>query len=124
MSDQASSKELIVETIDDVLVVRFPSVPLFGEEIVAETSRTLSALAANLTAKAMVLNFSNVELIASRGLGEVMALYKKLGKKVLVCGLSPKLSELFTIVFLDQLLDIYPTEGEAIEAGRQAPDDE
>jgi anti-anti-sigma factor len=68
---------------------------------------------------AFVLDFGNVEFLSSQGIGVIIALNNKLrkarGKGMAICGLAPRLVELFRITRLEKVLKLMPSRAEALK---------
>lgn len=65
----------------------------------------------------VVIDFSDVSHISSFGLGVMLDFWKKCSAAALtvrLCGLSPRIRELFTVCKLDQIFDIRETREEAL----------
>lgn len=74
--------------------------------------------------KAVILNFSKVNFIDSSGIGLIVSLFKYLQQhhgRLLLCELSAKNSEVFSMTRLDRVLDFYKTEAEALESHPSSP---
>ncbi len=68
----------------------------------------------------IVLDWAEVQYIASQAVGIVMALQKKVSAhkdgKLLLCGVGPRVMELLKITRLDRVLAIRPTQKDAATA--------
>ena len=67
----------------------------------------------------LIINLSEVEFIDSTSIGSIIALYQKLIKRNLefaICHLNEHLKGIFATMRLDNVLNLYPTEEEAITA--------
>jgi anti-anti-sigma factor len=70
-----------------------------------------------------VLNLKGVDQIDARGLGAVVACFDKaraIGALLLVGGASATVQELFQITRLNDVLEVYRSESEALQACTQA----
>ena len=66
-----------------------------------------------------VLNLKDIQQIDARGLGTVMGCFERarsLGCLLLVGGTSAQVKDLFRITKLTDILEVYPSEHEALEA--------
>ncbi|MDH4121042.1 MAG: STAS domain-containing protein [Deltaproteobacteria bacterium] len=71
--------------------------------------------------KGVLLNFEKVNFIDSSGIGLIVSIYKTLQQKEGKFGLinlSKKNEEIFTITRLNKILDIFPSEADALKAMR------
>jgi len=117
MSLQLEYKGLLTETVGGVTVVTFRQRQILSEAAVQALGQQLLGLAAG-SGRRLLLNFGNVERLSSAVLGQVVALGRAVrrdGGRLALCGLRPDLSQLFTITLLDRNLDLYPSEGEALQ---------
>jgi anti-anti-sigma factor len=69
----------------------------------------------------VILNFSEVEAVDSYGIGQLIALlgraqYQK--QNLLACGLSAQLQQAFQVTYLDEALEVYAGETEALQSLR------
>ena len=65
----------------------------------------------------VIINFRDVQLIDSAGIGILMASYKlvtKRGGSLRLCEVNPTLKAMLSIAGLKKILDIYDTEEEAL----------
>lgn len=73
----------------------------------------------NRSAKNLILNLSGVKYIDSSGLSAVLVANKvctEAGGIMILCGVSEHVMKLVKISQLDKILDILPTEEEAVDA--------
>lgn len=67
--------------------------------------------------KGIVINFENVNFIDSSGIGLIVSVFKTMQERngaFAISNLSKKNEEIFTITRLNKILNIYPTESEAV----------
>jgi len=67
--------------------------------------------------KGIVINFEKVNFIDSSGIGLIVSIFKSVQQKegrFAITNLSAKNEEIFTITRLNKILDIFPTESEAM----------
>jgi anti-anti-sigma factor len=86
---------------------------------VNEAKEYLRPLLENREVKGLLINFSQVNFIDSSGIGLIVSLFKTLQQreaKFALSNLSKKNEEIFTITRLNKILDIYPSEAEAMSA--------
>jgi anti-anti-sigma factor len=106
-----------VEQVDSVTVVRFAQVAILEDEVVALVREQLFDLVEREGRRLFVLNFGKVTGLASRMLGQLVALHKRLqevGGKMVLCEVSPFLYEFFETAHLPGLLCIRGGEAEAL----------
>jgi anti-sigma B factor antagonist len=118
MSLQTAYKGLEVEAVGGVTVVHFRDRQILSEAAVQALGQQLLGLAAGPGRRKLVLNFGNVERLSSAVLGQVVALdraVRRAGGRLALCGARPDLSHLLAITRLDRHLDLYPSEGDALQ---------
>jgi anti-anti-sigma factor len=115
---------LAVEQTGPVIVVRFARAGILEDEAVALVRETLFDLVDRRGRRLVVLNFGRAVGLTSRMLGQVVALHKKLqasGGRLVLCGVSPFLHEVFETAELPGALCIWDGEEEALKAVVSAP---
>jgi anti-sigma B factor antagonist len=108
---------LEVDQVGDTTVVRFRVQRLLKERTVETIGDQLSDLVETQGRRRLVLNFGNVEAIASTILGKVVSLHEKAqaaGGKLVLCNIEPGVYEIFETLNLPQRLSICPGEQEAL----------
>jgi anti-sigma B factor antagonist len=115
----ASSSGLIVQTIQGVTSVTFNETAVLDAAVIDAIGRDLYALVDKQDRRRIVLDMSKIEFLSSMMIGVVINLYHKVTKlkgQLAICGLRPKLMQVFTITRLDKLLKFYPDENAALAA--------
>ena len=91
-------------------VVRFTGSGVCLDQDTVESIRhQLLALADSPGAPELILDFDNVEYVASLALGTLIILHKRLaaaGRRLTLCNLRPLVREVFTTTSLDRLLNV------------------
>ena len=67
----------------------------------------------------LVINFDKVNFIDSSGIGLIVSIFKTMQQKegkFALTNLSKKNEEIFSITRLNKILEIFPTEGDALSA--------
>jgi anti-sigma B factor antagonist len=103
-----------VEQVGPLTVVQFGDVGFPEDEAVAEVRERLFDLVDRVGRRQFLLRFGKVKGLASRMLGQLVALHKKLdavGGRLVLCEVSPSLYEFFAKATLPGLLCI---RGEAL----------
>jgi anti-sigma B factor antagonist len=70
-------------------------------------------------AKAIILNFTELEYLNSSGIGLLVTMLirtQRQKQKLMACGLSAHYVEIFKLTRLDEAIGIYNTEAEALQA--------
>jgi anti-sigma B factor antagonist len=108
-----------IEQSGDVTVVRFARANILEDEVIASVREQLFDLVDNQGRRLFVINFGKVTGLASRMLGQLVALHKKLdavGGRLVLCEVSPFLYEFFETARLPGLLCMRGGEPEAVAA--------
>ena len=70
----------------------------------------------------LLLDFSKVKYLSSQAVGIILTLNKKLSQfadsSMILCGVGPQLLQLLKITRLDKILQIKPTQEEALRAAK------
>lgn len=109
--------EFLSKKVGDVLVVK----PLM-ERIDASVSMQFKAAVLDMIngeSRKMVLDLSEIDFIDSSGLGALIAIWKALSHtqgRLVLCGVSVLVMNLFTLTRMDKVLPIFAGEKEAIQA--------
>jgi anti-sigma B factor antagonist len=118
MTTRAVSSWFAVEQVGPLTVVRFGGVGFPEDEAVAEVRERLFDLVDREGRRQFLLRFGRVRGLASRILGQLVALHKKLeavGGRLVLCEVSPSLDEFFQTARLPGVLCLWgealPTEG-------------
>lgn len=66
---------------------------------------------------AMVLDIANIDFIDSRGIGTLIALFKKIDEHgtFTLCNVSPSVMSLFRVTRMDMIFTIYADEEQALQ---------
>ena len=106
----------------DITFVRFKVDKITELMYATQAGKELKTIAERVGGK-MILNLSNVKFMASVGISIVVNLNRDLrarGGHLKVCEVFPLLMGIFKTTGLDAVLDIFPTEAEAIASFRKA----
>ena len=102
-------------TEDNICVVSIEgNVALDG---VNEAKAFLKPHIENAEVKGMVINFEKVNFIDSSGIGLIVSIFKTMQERnggFAITNLSKKNEEIFMITRLNKILNIYPSEAEAL----------
>ena len=109
------------EDLGDVTVVRI-NVPRLGDDdSTREVFDAIYALVDTMGRTKLVVNLANVKLIFSLGVGKLVLLNSKTktkaaGGRLALCHLVPEVAEVLNVTHVDEILKIYGTEAEAVQA--------
>ncbi len=98
-----------LEDVGDVTVVTFRVRVLRDELLIQQVGDDLARLVDELRRRKLLLDFSNVERLATALIGKLVWLnehLKKTGGKLVLCGISPNHMEIFQIMRLDRMMTI------------------
>ena len=118
MMQHTLSRWFTVEQVGDVTVVRFAHASIRDDEVVDEVRHQLFEMVGQ-GQRLVVLNLGRVIALASRALGVLVGLHRKLdavGGRLVLCEVSPFLYEFFETANLPGLLCIRGGEREAVLA--------
>ncbi|MFW6169019.1 MAG: STAS domain-containing protein [Planctomycetota bacterium] len=110
---------LRTQEIDGVLVVRFQESKILDEVKIQEIGSELLQAAGAATGKRLVLNFSGVDFMSSAMIGKLVLLNKKCkaeGVTLKLSNISDSVAEVFEIMKLSKIFDMYKTEEKAVKA--------
>ena len=112
-------QRIVVEDIGDVTVVNFVDKKILDEQNIQMIGDDLFRLVDELGRRKLLLNFSNVEFMSSAALGKLIRLNQRLtqvGGKLILCGISKSILEIFEITKLDRMLKIVKDEQSGLGA--------
>lgn len=114
-----SSRLLAVERIGDVTVAAITIRKVLDEQMTEAIGGQLLGLVKDADTARLVLDLSAVEFLTSVMFGKIIALHRRteaLGGGLSVCGLQPRVQEIFDLLRLPLILHIYGTRQEALQA--------
>lgn len=112
-----SSTHLAIETTDRAVIAIVRSEKVGGRE--AQILETELRKAAPTRQWRMVIDLSDVTLLASMGLGLLVTMHKEAsnnGGKVAICGLQPEIMQLLKVTHLERVLKIHPDRASALKS--------
>jgi|RhiMethySRZTD1v2_1073278.scaffolds.fasta_scaffold130052_2 anti-sigma B factor antagonist len=108
--------QAMVEHVDDVTVVVLPGVSLDASNA-KEFKRGMTSLL-NTQSK-VVFDLQQVQFVDSSGLGGLLSCLRQLtavGGELKLCGMAKSVRDLFALVRMDRIFDIFSTQADAIVA--------
>jgi anti-anti-sigma factor len=111
--------QLGVSKQGDVLVVRFGEHRILDEAVVNRIGNELYSVADRADCHNLLLNFASVVGLSSLMIGKLLMLQRKMeskGGKFKLCDLGPELQEVISTTKLDQILDVWDSEQDALGA--------
>ena len=114
-----ASESIAISTFQDVTVVTFREASMLDTLVVDAIGKDLYALVDEQARRKIVLDFTSVHFLSSSMIGIVLALHKKscaIKGKVVICGLQPKILDVFKVASLHKLLKIVDDEAAAFKA--------
>lgn len=118
MTPQTRRSRLEIEDAGDVAVVNFKDKKILDEQNIQMIGDDLFRLVDEQQRRKIVLNFSNVEFLSSAALGKLITMNRKVQAvkgKLILCGISKEIREVFEITKLDKLFVIKGDEQTAIQ---------
>lgn len=119
MTSQPRRRRLEVEDQGDIAVVNFVDKKILDEQNIQMIGDDLFRLVDELGRRKILLNFRNVEFLSSAALGKLITLNRKVQAvrgKLILCGISAEIKEVFQITKLDKLFTIHGDEQAALQA--------
>jgi anti-sigma B factor antagonist len=117
MSDAHEYQHLSVQEMPNGgLVVRFKRSRISETEHVQQARDELLSLVS--PERILLIDFTNVEYLSSPVIGALLNVQRELEKlagTISLCGLSPQFDELFRVLRLDRLFEIYPDLESALD---------
>ena len=114
----STSSRPVLEVVEhgDSTVVKFVDPMIMKEEIITAIGAQLFSLVEEQGRRKIILNFANVEYLASFVLGKFLSLNRKLkaaGGQLILCNLHPDVYKVFEISRLDKYFEIQEGDGSA-----------
>jgi len=112
-----SKSGLVQMQIRDVAVVNFRNTSILDGNAVEDIRTELYSLIEDKAARKVVLDFTPVQFLSSMMLGVLLDLNKKsaaIKGRIVICGLRPKLFEVFKVMRLDKMMNFAPDEEAAL----------
>ncbi len=111
---------LRTQETDGVLIVYFNETKILDDSKIQKIGSELIDAATNTVAnKRLLLNFSGVGFMSSAMIGKLVLLNKKCKTDEItlkLCGISGNVSEVFKIMKLNKIFQIYKTEEKALKS--------
>jgi len=110
---------LTIQEIEKYTVIEFRTPSLMDPVLLEQIGTAVYRLVDEEDRRLIVLDFEQVEYLSSQAIGIILTVNKKLSKlkhtSLVLCGVGPKLMELVKITRLDKVLNIRPTQKEAVK---------
>src|SRR5438105_2551789 len=110
MSAPTDDRLLEVEQVGEVTLVKLTPRKILEERTTESIGQQLFGLVKDLGCHKLVLNFGRVERLTSVMLGKVVMLHRKTeeaGGRLTLCQIQPKVYEIFELLKLPRVLNIY-----------------
>ncbi|GEM_PF-1664811 len=110
---------LEIKEIGDVSVGYFQNTRILDEATVQTVGAELLEAAARTKDNKLVLNFRNVVLMSSAMIGKLVLLRnrcKEAGVRLAFCEITENVKEVFMLMKLDQIVDLYSDQAGALTA--------
>lgn len=109
--------QAMVEHVDDVTVVVVPGISLDASNA-KEFKQGLTPLL-NTQSSKVVFDLQQVQFVDSSGLGGLLSCLRQLaavGGELKLCGMAKPVRDLFALVRMDRIFDIFSSQADAIGA--------
>jgi anti-sigma B factor antagonist len=106
------------EVVGDIVVIRIKEARLTSQEA-PELKTMLLGMLAGEPGEYFLINLENIEYMDSTGLGGFLfgiRQAERYDKELLFCGMKPRIQSLMRIAHLEQVLEVYNSEAEAVKA--------
>ena len=116
---QPRRQRIEVSDVGDIAVVTFIDKKILDEQNIQMIGDDLFRLVDELGRRKVLLNFANVQYMSSAALGKLIRLHQRLhslGGKLVLCGISKDLYDVFSITKLDKMLKIVKDEQTGINS--------
>jgi anti-sigma B factor antagonist len=110
---------LNTQTHGDVLVVYFTDSRMLDDPRIQQIGTELTAVVERCETGKLLLNFEEVKFMSSAMLGKIMLVQKKCKQgdvKLKLCNISGDIMEVFKMMRLHKVLDIYKEEAKALSS--------
>ena len=109
---------LKTETIQDIIVVRFDNVNRFNALIAEPVKEQLKSYFTKPKTK-LILNLENIDFVDSTGFGVFLSIMKTANNNYgffKICSINPEVMELFKLLQLHNVFEIYSSQEDCIES--------
>ena len=110
---------LRIQETDDVLQVFFTDAKILDDNRIQQIGSDLLEAASRATNNKMLLNFLGVTFMSSAMIGKLVSLHNKCKKDEIAlkfCNISSNLTEVFKIMKLNKVFDIYKNDEKALKS--------
>ena len=107
----------------DVAVISFNRGRIRDEREILKALESLGRYIESRTCLKVLLDLANIEYLSSAGLGHLVGLLKKCrtrGGNLKLSGLNEAIRELFEVMRLDKIFELFPSAREAVESFKEA----
>jgi anti-sigma B factor antagonist len=114
-----SNPKLAVEYLEQAVVATLTDRKILDEADIRALEDSVMPLIGADEQACLILDFSNVEFLTSAALGLLIRISKKVyesGGNLKLCGISPKILEIFRITRLDKIFDICIDRQDAVQS--------
>ena len=110
---------ILVQSYADVTVVTFSDSSILDAATIDQIGKELYYLVDVQNKQKLILDFFNVQFLASLTLGVLLTLHKKIQSikgTMVFCGLKKDLMKVFTITNLDKMFKFFPDDAAALKS--------
>jgi anti-anti-sigma factor len=113
-----ASSGLVISKMLGVTVANFRDSSILNGVAVEAIGKELYVLVDEQACRKIILDVDTVQFLSSSMIGVLILLHKKsqaIKGRVVICGLKPKLKDIFKVMRLDKVLDFADTEKDALK---------
>lgn len=112
-----AKSRLIIQEFSDVTVVTFQDTSLLHGPVIDQATADLYELTDRLNKRKLILDFSNVRMLASQMLGTLITLNEKskaIKGELALCGMRDELKNVFKVTSLDKSFSFFTDTSSAL----------
>lgn len=116
---RASLRAMSIEQIGEITLATFTVRTILDEETTTLVGKQLAALVRDEGCRKLIINFGNLDRLTTYLVGKIVAVHQLLessGGRLAVCRVKPSVAEVFTILRLTRVLNIYEDEQGALQS--------
>ena len=117
----SGSTRLISHVQQGVTVVNFADTKVIDQRVISQIGAELMNMVKQGGVRKLLINMGHVRQVSSAVLGKLISLNNALEQEkgaLKLCDIAPSVYEVFEITRLNTVMDIYPSETDALEAFR------
>jgi len=120
---ESKEPKISVEHLEGAVVVTILGERLLEDADIRSVQESMMGILQQAPRSKLVIDFKNIRFLSSAVLGLLIRVSKKVSEQgggLRLCGINPKILEIFRITRLDKIFDIRPDVKSAVDNGGQA----